>query len=296
MDNKQTPDATPSTSSAPSVPKGKLSIAESTLLQLVYLKTPSNYIPDQCWSDENIDELGKLQLITESHDANGDILLDITDKGRRVVENGEYIIKYPLADDSGTATSYNDTLMSMTSNAKQALAAAMIATGFARGIGFKMVHRLHDHLMDSVEYYITNRDNPMSAIYALEQMERIAYSKKDTFINMVFDTIEPFVLSNPIKYYVPSGIDPDTTDVTERAKIVYLIQVTSPNEILCSSSSVIDRRTTAITPSIKIDILKQYFDGLSRFNNPALKVHRNSNINSANTQDTPITESEVEED
>lgn len=81
-------------------------------------------MPDDLFTDENRDELMSLNLIMRT----GENEYSITQKATAIIETGGFIIKYPLADDKGNVSNYNDTLKNMSETALRALGLSIINT------------------------------------------------------------------------------------------------------------------------------------------------------------------------
>ena len=102
----------------------KLTKQQELLIRLLDYGTNSSMLPDDLFTETNKEELLSLNLIIKI----GENDYSITQKAKTIIETGGFIIKYPLADDKGNVSNYNDTLKNMSETALRALGLSIINT------------------------------------------------------------------------------------------------------------------------------------------------------------------------
>ena len=145
---------------------------------------------------ENYDILLEMGLLGEEQEGDT-ITFFLTEKGKKLIEEGGYVIKYPLASEAGTVNNYITVLNSLEKSAARALGKSIIKTEVHKRWGKQNNLELLQVLQNTADFYRTF-DHPVARLDALSNDISKAESKLDRALVEEMAKIENFSLPKPI--------------------------------------------------------------------------------------------------
>lgn len=241
----------------------ELSNNEILVLRLLYSKQlESDTIPSIFFGKEEKERLTDLALL----DLDLDKKYRLTDKAIKLIEDGGYIIKYPLSTEEGTVLNYKEVLNQMSPKAARALGLSIVNTEFYKKWGKHNNLTLLNLLQDTISYY-RSFDHPVSKIEQYQEDVKTSQSNCDRAIHSEFQKIENFLLIKPIKLGVDSN-----------GKKMKLVKILSKNkaEVIIGDSKEsiiinINDSELILTSNDKTNIVRQYYLSKSRQPSPSNK-------------------------
>lgn len=174
--------------------KNFLSNNEELVLRLLYSgQLKSSEIPKIFFGPDERDTLIALKLIMQI-DSNEYVL---TDTALEVIEQGKFIVKYPLHNEQGVVMDFLGILTSYSKPALTALGLSIINTETYKKWGKYNNVTLLAHLQDTMFYY-NSYEHPLKRIAIYQEEIQKAHSNLEKVLTVEIAKIKPFTLSKPV--------------------------------------------------------------------------------------------------
>jgi len=234
--------------------KDKLTNNEELVLRLLYSnKMKSKDIPVSLFDVEEKDRLLGLKLLTLMPDG----YYELTNSAISIIENGGFIIKYPMFSEQGVVLSFAETLKSYSKPALKALSSNILSTKVYKIWGKDNNIKLYEALKDTMKYYDTF-GHPLTRAEKYRNNISEAQSEYEKLLLVELSKIEPFKLTKPISLGMQSnGVV---------AKLIEFIDIDKGVVIENTRCSTIEfiHLSYRLTPFIMHEILQQAFVVKSR--------------------------------
>ena len=161
-------------------------------------------------SERSLIDLGLVEEIQQE----GQVIARLSEKGMKLVEDGGYIIKYPLASESGSVSTFLNVLSSMEPTAARALGKSIIASKLHVKWGKQVNLELFEILVNTIEYYRTFI-HPVARLDELSNDISKAESRLEKELISEMAKIEEFTL--------PRSINLGLNSQNERTSLVGII-------------------------------------------------------------------------
>lgn len=229
------------------VPDIKLDYRSEVILRTMHLlKCRYQALSTDIAPDEVPQELLDLGLLTTSLD--GDIHL--TDKAISVVEQGSFIIKYPLSDERGVVANYNTTVKTMSGDALNALILAMMHEDCFKRISKNVNGLLLQQMQACEDYYRSKIPQTVARLTKYKQDIDNSTARYEAVLITELAAISNFTLPIPILKFVPN----------DTGNPVYITHVINDTQFKLSNGKVLnlDQPGSYLSQEEKFQIIKQY--------------------------------------
>jgi hypothetical protein len=225
----------------------KLSNNEEAVIRLLYSETKTL---QEIFTPQVRERLIDLNLINLKSDGT----YNITDKALSIIENGGFIIKYPLSTDTSVVMNFRDTLLNMSKPALKALALSIKNTEVYKQWGKFLITEFYHIFKDSIEYYKTF-DNPLTRLDWYKSNIEDTEALYERQVNIEFSSIENFDLTYPI--------DVRKDDIGRQVTLTKIIDNKTGEFLIAASREPIvvnfDYSNYYLPLSTKHKIIKQYY-------------------------------------
>lgn len=153
----------------------------------------------------------------------------LTQKAVDLIEEGGFIIKYPLHDGKGNVLNYNDVLNTMSKNAARALGRAIIETMAYTKFGKSINLSLLSELKESKQYY-RSKQHPISKIKGVQEDLNEAQSDYERVLDIELSKIKEYDLFNPIKFGIIDGYKTELVKLINSDRGLFKITILNKEE------------------------------------------------------------------
>lgn len=191
-------------------------------------------------------ELFDLGLVCYESDGNA----YLTDKAKSVVEQGSFIIKYPLSDERGVVANYNTTVKTMSGDALNALVLAMMHEDCFKRISKNVNGLLLQQMQACEDYYRSKIPQTVARLTKYKQDIDNSTARYEAVLMTELAAISNFTLPTPILKFVPN----------DTGNPVYITHVINDTRFKLSNGKVLDldQPGSYLSQEEKFQIIKQY--------------------------------------